>query len=115
METGRKRTRACVCCHERQLLWSIDASKHPNLQAALDAVPESGGLVTIPPGNYEITEPLRVKTAETRIVGGGAATHIINKSETGSARLHPAPCESRRGQESPAVARADGGPAHQRQ
>jgi hypothetical protein len=63
---------------------SIDASKHPNLQAALDAVPESGGLVTIPPGNYEITEPLRVKTAETRIVGGGAATHILNKSETGT-------------------------------
>lgn len=63
---------------------SIDAGKHPNLQAALDAVPESGGVVTIPPGNYEITEPLRVKTAETRIVGGGAATHIINKNEGGS-------------------------------
>ncbi|MDZ4405779.1 right-handed parallel beta-helix repeat-containing protein [Prosthecobacter sp.] len=63
---------------------AIDASKHPNLQAALDAVPESGGVVTIPPGNYEIMEPLRVKTAETRIVGGGAATHIINKSESGT-------------------------------
>jgi len=62
----------------------VDAAKHPNLQAALDAVPESGGMVTIPPGNYEITEPLRVKTAETRIVGGGAATHILNKSETGT-------------------------------
>lgn len=64
---------------------SIDASKHASLQAALDAVPESGGLVTIPPGNYEITEPLRVKTAETRIVGGGAATHIINKNTEGKA------------------------------
>lgn len=62
---------------------TVDASKHPTLQAALDAVPESGGLVTIPPGNYEITEPLRVKTAETRIVGGGASTHIINKNEAG--------------------------------
>jgi hypothetical protein len=62
----------------------IDASKHPNLQAALDAVPAAGGVVTIPPGNYEITEPLRVTTAETRIVGGGAATHIINKSESGA-------------------------------
>ena len=63
---------------------TVDASKHPNLQAALDAVPESGGQVMIPPGNYEITEPLRVKTAETRITGGGAATHIINKSENGT-------------------------------
>ena len=63
---------------------SVDASAHPNLQAALDAVPEGGGLVTIPPGRYVITEPLRVKTAETRIVGGGAATHIINNNETGA-------------------------------
>ncbi len=62
---------------------TVDAAKHPSLQAALDAVPEGGGLVTIPPGNYVITEPLRVKTGETRIVGGGAATHIINKNENG--------------------------------
>lgn len=63
---------------------SIDAAKHPNLQSAFDALPESGGIVTIPPGNYEITEPLRVKTAETRIVGSGASTHIINKNEAGA-------------------------------
>lgn len=62
---------------------AVDAAKHPHLQAALDAVPEGGGVVTIPPGNYVITEPLRVKTAETRIVGGGAATHIINQNEKG--------------------------------
>ncbi len=63
---------------------TVDAAKHAHLQAALDAVPAGGGLVTIPPGNYEITEPLRVKTAETRIVGSGAATHIINRNETGA-------------------------------
>ena len=27
----------------------IDAAKHPNLQAALDAVPEAGGVVKLPP------------------------------------------------------------------
>ncbi len=63
---------------------SVDAAKYPSLQAALDAVPASGGLVTIPPGNYEITQPLQVKTAETRIAGGGAATHIINKNTEGA-------------------------------
>ncbi len=62
---------------------SIDAGKLAGLQTALDAVPESGGLVTIPPGVYEITKPLRVKTSETRIVGGGAATQIINKNQDG--------------------------------
>lgn len=61
----------------------IDAASYPNLQSALDAVPEAGGLVNIPPGNYEITAPLRVKTAETRIVGAGAATHVINRSQAG--------------------------------
>lgn len=62
---------------------TVDASKHAHLQAALDAVPAGGGLVTIPPGTYEITEPLRVKTADTRIVGSGTATHIINQNATG--------------------------------
>lgn len=61
----------------------IDAASYPHLQAALDALPETGGLVVIPPGDYEITEPLIVKTAETRIEGSGAATHIINRNEEG--------------------------------
>jgi parallel beta-helix repeat protein len=62
---------------------TVDAGKHPSLQAALDAVPVGGGLVTIPPGRYVITEPLRVKTADTRIVGSGAATHIFNQNDHG--------------------------------
>lgn len=71
---------------------TVNAADYPNLQAALDAVPETGGLVTLPPGNFEITEPLKVKTAETRITGSGAATHIINKNENGEAAfiLRPA-------------------------
>lgn len=65
----------------------VHAAKHPNLQAALDAVPEGGGIVLLPPGNFEITEPLRVKTSETRIVGSGTATCIINKNEKGQPAL----------------------------
>lgn len=61
----------------------IDASAFPTLQAALDSLPEKGGIVVIPPGDYEVTEPLVVKTAETRIEGSGASTHLINKNETG--------------------------------
>lgn len=66
---------------------AVDASKFPSLQAAFDAVPAAGGIVLIPPGNYEITEPLRVSTAETRIVGSGAATHIINRNTEGKPAL----------------------------
>jgi parallel beta-helix repeat protein len=36
------------------------------------------------PGVFEISEPLRVKTGDTRIVGSGAATHIVNKNLDGS-------------------------------
>jgi parallel beta-helix repeat protein len=63
---------------------TVNASQFPSLQAALDAVPEAGGLVTLPPGVFEITEPLRVKTGDTRIVGSGAATHVVNKNVDGS-------------------------------
>ncbi|MBL9116393.1 MAG: right-handed parallel beta-helix repeat-containing protein [Verrucomicrobiaceae bacterium] len=66
---------------------ALDASKFPSLQAAFDALPAEGGSVNIPPGNYEITEPLRIQTPETRVVGHGAATHIINKSEAGTPAL----------------------------
>ena len=66
---------------------TIDAGKFPSLQAALDAVPETGGIVLVPPGDYEITEPLRVKTAETRLAGAGASTHIINKNGEGKPAL----------------------------
>jgi hypothetical protein len=70
----------------------IVASDYPTLQAAADALPASGGLLVIPPGNYELKEPLVIKTAETRIEGAGAATHLINKNETGepAVSLRPA-------------------------
>ncbi len=69
----------------------VVASDYPSLQAAADALPATGGLLVIPPGNYELTSPLHIKTAETRIEGTGAATHIINKDETGQPAVILAP------------------------
>jgi hypothetical protein len=69
------------------------ASDHPSLQAAADALPATGGLLVIPPGNYELKEPLRIKTAETRIEGSGAATHLINKNEAGEPAVVLAPAD----------------------
>ncbi|MDZ4289945.1 MAG: right-handed parallel beta-helix repeat-containing protein [Prosthecobacter sp.] len=66
---------------------TIDASKFLNLQAAFDAVPATGGIVTLPPGKFEITEPLHIKTEDTRVVGAGAATCIINKNADGKPAL----------------------------
>ncbi|MCA9120183.1 MAG: right-handed parallel beta-helix repeat-containing protein [Planctomycetaceae bacterium] len=65
----------------------IDAAKFPSLQAALDAVPEGGGLVQLPAGTFEITEPLRVHTEDTCIQGAGTATHIKNLNTEGQPAL----------------------------
>ncbi len=61
----------------------VDAGKFATLQEAADAVPASGGVLQIPPGTYEITEPIRIKTGDTQIVGFGTASNIVNKNTEG--------------------------------
>ena len=61
----------------------VNASEYESLQAAADVLPESGGLLLIPPGRYELEQPLRIKTGDTRVVGQGPATHIVNKNTSG--------------------------------
>ena len=60
---------------------TIDAGAYGTLQEAFDAVPASGGLIRVPPGRYELTEPLVLSREDTRVEGAGAATHIINKNQ----------------------------------
>jgi parallel beta-helix repeat protein len=46
----------------------------------------------IPPGEYKLNEPLRIKTGDTTIEGVGAASHIINLNESGKPAIlieHP--------------------------
>jgi parallel beta-helix repeat protein len=65
----------------------IDASQYPSIQAALDAIPEGGGLVRLPAGNFEITEPLKLQRGDVRLEGAGSATNIINRNEEGQSAL----------------------------
>ena len=65
----------------------INAGDYESLQAAFDAVPETGGRVLIPSGTYEITAPLRVKTGDVRIEGSGNSTHIVNRNEEGGTAM----------------------------
>jgi parallel beta-helix repeat protein len=65
----------------------IDAANYPHLQAAFDAVPMTGGLVKLPPGDFRLTEPLILERPETRIEGVGAATRLINCNEEGKPAL----------------------------
>ncbi|MFT4689407.1 MAG: parallel beta-helix repeat protein [Limisphaerales bacterium] len=66
----------------------IDASKFDNLQAAIDAAAPQGAVVFIPPGEYHLTEPLRVTTENIQIVGSGAATVLINDNQEGAPAVH---------------------------
>ncbi|MCA9071750.1 MAG: right-handed parallel beta-helix repeat-containing protein [Planctomycetaceae bacterium] len=61
----------------------IDAAGFPSLQAALDALPEEGGVVNFPPGTFEINEPLVVRCSDVLLQGSGTATHIKNINENG--------------------------------
>ncbi len=65
----------------------LQAADFPSIQAALDALPPSGGMVKLAPGTVEISEPLIIKTAETRIEGSGASTHIKNLNTEGKPAL----------------------------
>lgn len=76
----------------------VDAAQYPTIQAAIDALPDSGGLLKLPPGTFEIIEPLIVSKADVSIEGCGTATHIKNTNTQGKSALilrHPSEAENR--------------------
>ncbi len=62
---------------------TVNASDYAGLQEAFDALPATGGLVRLPPGRFEIDEPLILSIGDVRVEGSGAATHIVNLNEDG--------------------------------
>jgi hypothetical protein len=65
----------------------IDAAYYSTIQEAIDAVPGSGGMLKIPPGEFEITEPLEIRTSDFHLEGSGTSTHIKNMDTTGQPAL----------------------------
>lgn len=61
----------------------IDASHYTSLQEAIDALPVEGGVIRIPPGKFQISQPLTIQQNDVLLVGAGPATHIENTSTTG--------------------------------
>ena len=62
---------------------AIDAAQYPSLQAAIDALPASGGMIRLPAGTFEISAPLRITQEDVLLSGAGTATHIKNVNQTG--------------------------------
>jgi len=71
---------------------AIDAAQFPSIQAAIDALPATGGAVRLPPGTFEITEPLKIMVSDVLLEGAGTATHIKNLNTEGKSTIllqHP--------------------------
>ena len=76
----------------------IEAGDYQSLQAAIDALPGEGGMVRIPPGVFEINEPLVINKPDVQIEGAGTATHIKNMNTEGMPAMilqHPDKGKSR--------------------
>jgi hypothetical protein len=70
----------------------IEAAEYPSLQAAIDALPATGGAVRVPPGTFEIAEPLKITVSDVLFEGAGTATHIKNVNTEGKSAIilqHP--------------------------
>jgi hypothetical protein len=66
---------------------AIDAAAYPSLQAAIDALPPTGGIVRLPAGTFEINEPLRITQEDVLLAGSGTATQIKNVNTAGQPAL----------------------------
>src|SRR5438874_12505108 len=62
---------------------AIEAINYVSLQAAIDALPPTGGVVRLPAGVFEINEPLKISQEDVLIEGSGTATHIKNVNTAG--------------------------------
>ena len=68
----------------------IDVTAHPSPQAAVDALPETGGVVYFPVGTYRVGAPLVVRLAEGQHVtfrGEGRGSTLVNTNEQGGSLL----------------------------
>ena len=74
----------CVVPPQQNTAAVVVANQFASLQEAVNALPSSGGELRIPPGTYEISEPILISVGDIRVVGSGTASHIVNTNETGA-------------------------------
>jgi parallel beta-helix repeat protein len=78
---------------------AIDAAKFPSIQAAVDALPATGGIVQLPAGVFEIDKTIVINKPDVTFQGVGSATHIKNVNTEGKPALllvHPDGGQSRK-------------------
>lgn len=65
----------------------VEVAAGDDLQAAIDQLPNTGGMIRLSAGTWDLTKPLVISTPETRIEGAGASTHLRNLDESGKPAL----------------------------
>ncbi|MGB0578447.1 MAG: right-handed parallel beta-helix repeat-containing protein [Limisphaerales bacterium] len=75
----------------RSAVSRIDAGKYPDLQSAVDALPDTGGTVIVPAGEYVLSSPLRITSENVVVAGEGAGTVIKNANTNGQPAVLLAP------------------------
>src|SRR5688572_26517115 len=68
----------------------LDADDQPGIQAAINAVPATGGVVYFPCGNYFLDSPLANGTGKNglQLVGEGRCSKLISRVSTNSTVVH---------------------------
>jgi hypothetical protein len=70
---------------------AVEAIHFPTIQAAIDALPASGGVVRLPVGTFEISKPLVVSRGDVLLEGAGTATHLKNVNTSGEPAIRIQP------------------------
>lgn len=77
----------------QQITTILELTDYASVQAAIDALPDGGGIVRLPAREIEIFKPLEVTSSNIRVVGSGFATHLINRNEEGAPAIVLCPLE----------------------
>lgn len=70
---------------------AINAVEAGSLQAALDALPKTGGTVFVPAGRHVVTKPVTKQLVEGQhlfLLGEGRASILVNENQQGQELLH---------------------------
>lgn len=62
----------------------IHVADYPSLQAAVDALPPSGGTLHLTAAKLVLTEPVLIRAGDVTIVGDGSVSHVFNANTQGA-------------------------------
>lgn len=65
----------------------VYVAEFDSLQVAVDVLPPGGGVVELPPGRLELSEPVVIARDDILLRGAGTATHLVNRNENGKPAL----------------------------